>query len=500
MTRNIRWTLALGGMALGALAGCGPEEEDEPAMGLTVQQAADIQRGQAQQPMQCTDCEPCYECGTDDPPPPPPPSDTVTLYHRQVVRRTLTGEIFVYMYGKLVYIPTWDSLTALGIGTSSIRELSETQIAPYMATRRYPVSQSGTPGSFLFPPDMSKWLPITGLDPSIQYLVEAYRPGYAQEPSGFKQIAVTELHGWFTGHTDSGCHADEEWGADRDGTFILDPQWALSKGINLHKLITAGTIMGHNMTTTSFAAMSDLAIKVELNAVNPGPAHDPKWWRPQDWLFELQEQLPDGSINYTCTKIDPTRNQRYSMVWPFNPRFGENIYVALHGSLVLDHAHSGDYSGNFFDAARVWDGTNHFDNNERDPNNPARWTEMHPPDAIVPLPGNPDGDGYMGRAIALVASNGLFYGDASLFDQTFDAPPPPTNRPYTHLEVQEMVGPESNLSTIIPGTGNSTNTGARIDVLPSASGTQVRLRIAVQGQGGYGIPGKFKAIYIIKWV
>ncbi len=69
----------------------------------------------------------------------------------------------------------------------------------------------------------------------------------------------------------------------------------------------------------------------------------------------------------------------------------------------------------------------------------------------------------------------------------------------SQLVVEESVGPETLWRSI--KSGNSTLTGAAITISPSpADATSVNIRVSVEGQGGWGAPGKFKAIYIMKWI
>jgi hypothetical protein len=437
----------------------------------------------------------------DPDPNPNPDPNQVVLAHRQLVRRP-NGEIHAYLFGRLVYMPTWDAINALGL-TGSVTQLTEAQITPYLANRRIPNSGSPTPGSWLFPADNVKWVPVEGLPDAVQYRVEVTRPGFDR-----KIVAVTELQGWYSGDNSDGCNTAEEWGADRAGLLVLDVAWALDRGIDLHKIIKVGNIVLKNETSNPRAAVSDLKIKVEINGTNPGPGRNPKWWRPQDWTFELQN--PPGT--YTCTKIDPQRGQRYSMIFPWDPRWphGDNQYVRITGSLVADHPHSYQSIGcpdflctpGAFDALQTWDGTDWWDffsRPENHRNNPARWTEVHPPDRIELYPaGYPAGDGVGAKAVAVVADNGAVFGDTTTLDHWFDPPPRPTSRPFTRLEIQEIVGPETVWSSIVPDPEKTTNTAARITI--NSTNTRVNIRIAVKGQGGWGAPGKFKAIYVMRWV
>jgi hypothetical protein len=161
-------------------------------------------------------------------------------------------------------------------------------------------------------------------------------------------------------------------------------------------------------------------------------------------------------------------------------------YVRVVGSLVTDHRH-GDYYWK-----KEWaDGKWHTDRNDS-----ARWTEIHSPDTIAPIrqgePGwRPKVEQYWGVAVVAPRSwPGEHAPDRAI---TVVLPPPPV-RPAgtTRLAVQEMVGAETNIETIVQGNFN--RTGALLQVLSNG----VQVRITVRGIQ-WGPKGKFKAIYRVFW-
>jgi hypothetical protein len=125
-----------------------------------------------------------------------------------------------------------------------------------------------------------------------------------------------------------------------------------------------------------------------------------------------------------------------------------------------------------------------------DPQNVARWTEMHPVDGIWILE-KTKMPRYTLRGVAVLARNGLLVGDQQALD--LDIYPPGPRPANMQALVQESVGPETNDSTIIEG--NATLNGAQI----SYYGDHVHIHVKVQGQGGWGAPGKFKALYRVYW-
>jgi hypothetical protein len=225
-------------------------------------------------------------------------------------------------------------------------------------------------------------------------------------------------------------------------------------------------------------------LHVELNGI---PTGGPR--RPADWQTNGQPGCE-------------------STWWPFNPLhppnsadLTEGAYVLMAGSLVTDSPHvatdyfgtwwagffgSGDEAERMRAAFIVWGG---YD--DHDPNHDARWTEMHPPDLIQTIPRDPADRIETLRGVALVAANGLVSGETQTLDVGIR---PPSPRPRkSKAAVIEIVGPETNFSTIIEG--NATRSGARLTILDD----QVRVHVTVQGQAGWGAPGKFKAIYRVFW-
>jgi hypothetical protein len=470
---------------------CSGEEEHRTA--LTVEEAQAIVEGRigdVQQGAICETCEP-----TPDPEP-TPVFDPNNLKSGDVVRNNVDGSIYKMFGSNLVYMPTMDSLTALGISHSSVRNVTPTQLQRYAAQMKYPLPNGQTPGSWVFPPDNAgQRYALTGLPSSVQYTVQAYRPSL--DVPHFKTIAMTELRGWYLDNDNDACNLDELWGADRTTGFIVDSAWAQEKGVDLHKIIKVGNILAANQNPSwPRAAWSELQIKVETNGLASGPSADTRWFRPADW----------NAIMPSCYKQD-ANGSSYYIRWQNDPRayIPWGNYARLSGSLLLDDAHdAAGWLDSLFQtrdwrvASRIWSGTEPLAKNTSI-DNPARHTEMHPPDVREQVAEGFSTSGRRAIAIAVAADHGAFVGESTDFNINFAAPPRPTNRAVSQLVVEESIGPETLWRSI--KAGNSTLTGAAITISPSpAEATSVNIHVRVEGQGGWGAPGKFKAIYIMKWI
>ena len=205
--------------------------------------------------------------------------------------------------------------------------------------------------------------------------------------------------------------------------------------------------------------------------------------RPPDWIL-----LPDFP-----TKVDPT-------YWPFRfPVEDANgtpiplgTYVQVSGSLVTDPAHIGQGSQSYNDAMTIWQGNE----SHTSPTNPARWTEIHPPDSIQRVsdidPNATPGTTLM-MGVAVCCQSGLL-DTGEVYNEITTDLRPNGNQPAGEVaQVTEYVGHETAFSSIVEG--NATLTGAQITKFPD----KVTVHVKVRGQPFHGGPGKFKAVYRLWW-
>jgi Protein of unknown function (DUF3892) len=264
----------------------------------------------------------------------------------------------------------------------------------------------------------------------------------------------------------------------------LDVRWALQEGIPLNIVLRLGNILGIGEADPSPAPRAWCArprIKLEISGHPPKTKRDRR--RPPDWTF--QKYHWNGQPVY----------------WPFDPEapppthaaIKGKPYVRVYGAIVTDQSHMADFKDKATrDAASMWS-----TDNEKREGDQARWVEVHPPDWIEALPDEPRAQTL--RGVAVVAP-GIWSGNPrsnprSTLDTTILAPPAPS--PSATLRILEIVGPETNPSSIVDG--NETLTGAKITQVSDPDG--FRIGVTVEGQRGVfgGTPGKFRALYWLFW-
>jgi hypothetical protein len=280
------------------------------------------------------------------------------------------------------------------------------------------------------------------------------------------------------------------------GSLEVDTPWAVSQGIDISRLFRVGDIYWNaykaSNTGAREKAVSTPTIELEL------------WgWRPSD-----HPQAPPPGWGFT--NADSANCP--GVYWPYNPlnpKPGltptDGKYVRVVGSLVTDepHEHQAGFPtfacGNFgafcSDLAKDNDIKMAWGNGINDQaSDPARWTEIHPPDLIEALPD--PGHKETLRGIAVLSEHCLVGHCAA---QTVDEDiAPPTPCPSgTRLAYQELVGAapnETNLATVEGGNRaglNGSNTGAQITV----GANSIHVHVMVRGRSANGAYGRFKALY-----
>jgi hypothetical protein len=304
---------------------------------------------------------------------------------------------------------------------------------------------------------------------------------------------IVELRGWLrvVGQTPTG---DPDWHLDLE----VDADWLQKIGADLTTFFKVGDLIrdGHvdplyesdppeQPTTPHWAVAVTPVLKAELNAWN-STQNIP---RPADW------SLSPAAPNTTY--------------WPYDPRFSYSPcgagqrgaqgvalqpgdYVLISGSLVTDEPHT---DGNN-PAGEAWQASA----DRYGQGNPARWSEMHPPDLVQKNPdGSPPPRTSWLRGVAVVVTSGILDTGGqdrelttAIFPQTMGVRVSPTE--WSKLSVQEFVGPETRFGSIIEG--NEAKTGAAIRLLRD----QASVHVKVHADAFAGAPGKFKAVYLMRWV
>jgi hypothetical protein len=338
-----------------------------------------------------------------------------------------------------------------------------------------------TPSS-IFPPNHNKLYPLAV-------------PGSKIGLSKGKEYQTVELRGWLRNVEPICNYADPDWHYDLE----IDPAWTDFLGIDLNQIIKVG-----NLITLSYINPSDTGspqqiettplIHIELNGWRR--SEHPNEVPPEDWGFSDADSQRCGGVLWAYNPLRPL---------PWQPNLTAGQYVRIVGSLVTDEPHFSEAQvptwlcRNFnvrpacsFETAQVnsvkqtWGGNKA----ETDPDNVARWTEVHPPDIIVVMKDKNPTETL--RGIALAAGNCLlFCGTESIDEDIY--PPGPRPSASATFRVKELVGPETNYGTIVEG--NTDKNGAEISYFPD----HVHIHAKVQGQIFWGAPGKFKALYRVFW-
>jgi hypothetical protein len=289
---------------------------------------------------------------------------------------------------------------------------------------------------------------------------------------------VVELRGWLSYVNDVPNGADPDWALGIEP----DPQWLDSMGADWTTFIKVGDLLNPPwpliLTSTDDLHAWAGTPHIELEVCG-FPASNFPWAKqlPGDWTLTDLGGLAGVTWPYVPTNDGGSLTGR---------ALKPGDYVRVSGSLVTDEPHL--HTNATYDAA-AQDWSAGFD--AFDESNPARWTEVHPPDLIelVPDPGRSE----CLYAVAVVARSGVLDPGSTDRSITVTLPAPPQGRPNQRVAVREYVGTETDPATITEG--NASLSGALI--VPGADSATVH--VAVRGQPFAGKPGKFKAVYRVSW-
>jgi hypothetical protein len=271
------------------------------------------------------------------------------------------------------------------------------------------------------------------------------------------RLTLVELRGWVVA-------VAPDCGPDGDWTYALeiDADWldAATPGWRLDQILRVGNILDHVYGRKIIDERPNRMVNVPTVHVEHIP-----------WLADKPTALPDDwyGRDHCSSKRDAVYAFPVRQPVP-GPPLQEGSYVRMRGSLITDVPHD----------TNPWNtgGDAHTGGG------PARWTELHPPDIIEVLPDMPRRS--MTYGLLVYASNGAFSGESRSLDVRLDHPPE-----WAPVRIDELVLPGTNPGTITDG--NATRTGARLTREASA----VHVQVTVQGEAGWGRPGKFAALYRI---
>lgn len=320
-----------------------------------------------------------------------------------------------------------------------------------------------------------------------------YRLSVAGSHPNEKGAQIIELHGWIRILPDTGCigedrvhsplTADCTHNADDPPDFtyylVLDPLWLNQQGTNINQIVRVGNLLDQTHEQ-DYRTTAPAAIKVELMS-----------WHIGQKINGRSVTIPTGWRTKVST---PPYGDVY---WPWDPRYPSNDaqvplrdgdYVRIRGALVTD-----------FPDHVTWKyphtGPNWFGFEHNDPNNPARWTEIHPPDLIERIDPPKWSDGLIhneaATCVAEVAEGGYLSGDTNTLDvNIYPLPKPDPQAKFQWKEYIDYTGG----NTISPTLGKGYDVGPNEDHL--------HVYVPVSGDSslwGGGAWGKFKACYSVFW-
>ena len=244
---------------------------------------------------------------------------------------------------------------------------------------------------------MPNYVPPTSVFPPIGDKFCLQTPESHSGPNGHQ---IMEIRGWIRR-----IDMDKPWPCGMDGNvpryevscdIELDPEWTGQWGsLYSSSLIRVGNVLLHmgtsGITTDYFAAVSKPMIHVEFMGhidTDGSPT-------PQGWNY-IEPGLPGIS-------------------WPWNFRFSSDgqtqlkvdQYIMMVGAVISDDPHW--KSDNPFESAsQAWGDykTKYGPNPKQHPDNPSRWTEIHPPDEIQVLSDSHSPQNRMAYCWAVVTTTG----------------------------------------------------------------------------------------------
>jgi hypothetical protein len=390
-------------------------------------------------------------------------------------------EVYQVLDGKKIHIPTPDALRVMGYTFADVTPVVDGALVNKNLFQF--ASASATPGSLVFP-IRDPYAPILGV------------PGSTRFKSQGLDSYVAELRGWlwWTERLD-GCDGE----GDLKYGLEVDSDWALSQGIDLHRILWVGNMgpsgggIGEPGGTSRALVVRPL-ISMELNAYTWHGVNTDNALRPAGW--DTQKDCGNGTFYYPFDPDLPALNARaLPDIGAFPAQRGP--YVRVAGTLITDNPHTytkADLSTWLAYNFGSSQGTTQVDWNAaaldwhpgvdplKDPTHYARWTEVHPPDLIEPAtpPANP----------ATLKAIGLAARPTECQSAILTVKPDIPQPPGATLAWEEIVGPE----TYWPNGKNAQNGSSVINV-----GNSIIVNASVCGGGVGKSPGRFKAFYRVWW-
>jgi hypothetical protein len=393
-------------------------------------------------------------------------------------------EIYLIRDGERLHIPNPYVMEALNLDSNAVQTVPQGGLDHIPLDPSWAPLGNATPGSVIHVP-----MPAAGA--ILWNAGQVYWPLPVATTKRLvawgQEVRTVELRGWIVGNGGPN-HDDPDFSFDLD----VDARWTLERGIDLSELVKVGNILQlpseqGDGTGDGRAWCAKPLIKMEIVGYPPKGQRDRK--KPPDW----------ATVDPTFLLNDPTwpAFDKQPPTWPFdrtrpapaNVAIGDGDYVCVYGSLVTDKRHKGYFSATVNDAVELW--ATGLGNNEDDD---ARWTEVHPPDwiKVCQAPWS-----QVLRGVVVAAPGTYDWRTRIESSLDVDIPAPPKPAPGSTLHFREIVGPETDLGTILEG--NATLTGAAITQTTNPDGIHVHVKVGGRKSLVGGSPGKFRALYWLAW-
>jgi hypothetical protein len=329
-------------------------------------------------------------------------------------------------------------------------------------------SASPTPPSSVFPipiRDTTNFRPLEAPGTRLK-VIDGYR-NY-----------VIELRGWLRAPTTSCNDAQSELegtGPDWSYNLELDPAWTDSIGATLNQILHVGDITEDPAEVLGerppeFRQVVP-AVKIELASWRVGGRVHRGAAKPTDWVFQNACRADEGD---TFWPYDPDNPLPWQLPL-LDTQYGR--YVRVVGSLITDAAHGSSWT-------EAW--------GDED----ARHTEIHSPDIIEILPDRDRTEIVQGLVLYAQEGRPIPWDEPAResgveFGIQLSEPPSWAQG----IDVQELVLPGTNFRSIVDG--NDARDGARITI--NEERHIVTIKVTVRGEENWGAPGKFAAIYRVRY-
>jgi hypothetical protein len=267
--------------------------------------------------------------------------------------------------------------------------------------------------------------------------------------------------------------------------YLLEPDlaWSEASGLRPSDLLRVGNIVALGDSRPGASAWqieSRPLIRIEFGGWDEAKLGNPP---PEDWRSRGSAGCP--GVFFAFDPLRPVRE---------GPMLEPGRYVRVVGSLVSDAPHATKATAGVWlvrnlglaldpqhvihAAESAWS-----EGGEEDPDNPARWTEIHPPDLIEPVP-EPDPEETV-RGVTIRAPEGAFFQSPAPVDLSLS---PPGSRPAwaRGIAVRETI-----LDAPLDSSFQRSREACRLE----EGNDRVQIRIDLESVGA----SRFAALFRVAW-